>query len=207
MSNPPILSTVPDLVRQLDSSFGALLVATGQYAMQPAREVRVGVLTLELLAAPQLLADVWLAPEDVGRLVEHLAPRRVVRRGAWDVMFATPWTLAWTDDEAPFWLVDPKGVVVEHDGATLRLRGDVVLGVSAVREVEAHVTADWLSREVRLHRDDGEVLTIARVCDEFALVDPTYDAMRLACDAAWASSLTRALASSLGVAARIDPLL
>lgn len=202
------------VVRDIDAAGGrpSWLLARGLLPSDTAEgssAARIGVLEVGD-GRPVLRADVWLADDELQRLREELHDRGDVRTGRWDVLFATRWRLAWTDDGEPFALWDRRGRRAEVIDDTLRVR----LGSAAhawpcsdLVAVEVHLAAAWVLREVRITRRDGGPVIVARQREWFAASDPTYDMLELGFDAWWAVELAQELARRLVLPLRIpEPL-
>lgn len=163
---------------------------------------RVGLLDVER-TKPRLLADGLGAP---GLDLEEVSARwgSRARLGLWDALAATDWTVAWTD-RGPFELHRPNGkgfaqvdAELHRTGGGLSLVGDPTLAFTPAR-VEAYVDPEWVHRGVKAHTATGLEVVLHATSDIEWMADPTYDALDLAMDAAWASMLAQSLGAALGV--------
>lgn len=161
---------------------------------------RVGVFAAEGDAlAP--LADVWVRTDARAELLAAFARRGDARVGAWDVLFATAWTHAWTDDGGPFVLWTPDGVSARVEGGGLWRRGCGVVPRAAIEAVEVRLSPDWSLRSVVAVGRDG-AWTVAEEVSRMPAIDPTYDGIDLMVDLGWLLQAGRALGAGLGVEVR-----
>lgn len=200
----PELHPVPAarVLEELRAPSGPLLVVEGQTSPQPRVSIRVGV-----LRGAQVLFDGWIPPADLATLVEGLRLQGPVRRGEWDVMYATGWSLAWTDDGGPLEVWDRAGLLLwqEPEQAALASRDGARCRVAEVARVRAYLEQGWVVRGVRCELGDGRALPVAEQQDRISELDPTYDGLSLMCEASWARSLAAALGQALGVPVAVDP--
>ena len=198
----PELHPVPAarVLEDLRAQAGPFLVVEGQTSPQPRVSIRVGV-----LRGAQVLFDGWIPPADLAALVEGLRPRGPVRRGEWDVMYATGWSLAWTDDGGPLEVWDREGLLLRQEQAALASRDGARCPVAEVARVHAYLEQGWVVRGVRCELRDGGALPVAEQQDRISELDPTYDGLSLMFEASWASSLAAALGKALGVPVAVDP--
>jgi hypothetical protein len=163
---------------------------------------RVGLLDLER-TKPRVLLDGMLAdPEALTRVADHFGER--LRVGLWDAMAATEWAVAWTT-ERPFELHRPNGKgfaqvdeELHRTGGGLSLVGDPTLQFVPLR-LDAYVDPEWIHRGVRAFTKEGLEVPIHTMSDIEWMADPTYDALDLAMDAAWASLLAATMGECFGI--------
>ncbi len=163
---------------------------------------RVGLLDVER-TKPRVLADGMLAdPDDLTKVATHFGGR--IRVGLWDAMATTNWAVAWTT-ERPFELHLPNGKgfaqvddELHRTGGGLSLVGDPTLQFAPLR-VDAYVDPEWVHRGVRVFAEGGLEVPIHTTSDIYWMADPTYDALDLAMDAAWASLLAVTIGDCFGI--------
>jgi hypothetical protein len=179
-----------------------LLVATGQYA--PVGQDRVGV--LDVTNEPELAWDGFVVRERIPAFREALTERNTIWPGELDFMYATPWTLAWTTEPAPLRIWNGEGELLSLDGDTLRVKSSPTsLAAKGVRSVEVWLANGWVTRGVSLHvASSSNPIEVVQQDEPMASFDPTYDGINLMCDAAWAVSLGKTIAKTLGVPCKLD---
>ncbi len=163
---------------------------------------RVALMDVER-TKPRVLADGMLGdPDGLDRVADALGARLSV--GLWDAMASGPWTVAWTT-ERPFELHRPNGKgfaqvddELHRTGGGLSLVGDPTIQFTPIR-VDAYVDGEWVHRGVRAFTREGLEVVIHSTSDIEWMADPTYDALDLAMDAAWASLLAATLGDAFGV--------
>lgn len=187
------------LLAQAGPGSGPWLVTRGQFSPTSTPAERIG-----LFAAGALVADVWITPQALAEAVTALEARGPVRHGRWDVMYATAWACAWTDDGGPLEVWSREGAVLRQEGDRLIAEDGSATAVNDVARVHAWVSADWIQRGVRLELTDGARLPIAVASEPTVAIDPTYDGIDLSADAAWARSLARAIGRALEVEVALD---
>lgn len=187
------------VVSELPRSAAPILIAVGQYSPDPQSAQRVA-----LFESSQCVCDRWIRSADLPALREHLAKGRTVRTGEMDAMYATAWHCAWTTDGGPFELWDREGLLAYQQGDTVLLRSGERAAMGDIAYVHAFLGEAWIERGVRLVLKDGRALTVARQEDPISLIDPTYDAINIQCEAAWTVSIARSLARILGVPVEED---
>ena len=166
------------------------------------RGTRVGLLDIER-TQPRVLLDGLLAdPDALDRVADALGDR--LRLGLWDAMAATEWGVAWTT-EPPFELHRPNGKgfaqvddELHRTGGGLSMVGDPTLQFVPVR-VDAYVDPEWVHRGVRAFTQAGHEVPLYTTSDLEWMTDPTYDALDLAMDAAWASLLAAAVGECFSI--------
>ena len=162
---------------------------------------RVALLDVERIK-PRILVDGCMENIDgMDSAAEKLGDR--CRVGVWDALAQAEWTVAWTRD-APFELHRPggKGFAQVHKelhrtGGGLSLVGDPTIQFTPLR-FDAYVDGEWVHRGVRAFIEGREVPIHSKTDIEW-MADPTYDALDLAMDAAWASLLAATLGACFGV--------
>lgn len=185
-----------------------LLVGAGQYG--PGGEVsRVCVLEVGR-RRPRLLWDGPLAEADLPRVHEQLAALAAeVRRGEFDTMYATPWTLAWTL-EGRWQAWQRRGRLAEQRDDHLcidrPLRSPVMLPRTELVRVRGWVAEGWVRRGVSIDLAHGDSQVLVERSDSFAALDPTYDGLNLLADCSWIVGFGRSLALALGIEYRGDDL-
>lgn len=163
---------------------------------------RVGLLDIER-TMPRLLAEGTLSdPAGFERVLTTLGGR--ARAGLWDALLSGPWTVAWTSD-GPFELHRPNGKgfaqvddELHRTGGGLSLVGDPTIQFTPLR-VDAYADGEWVHRGVRAFTRTGMEVVIHSTSDIEWMADPTYDALDLAMDAAWASLLAVTLGDAFGI--------
>lgn len=179
-----------------------LLVAEGQFSPASEAAVRVGV-----LCCGKVLADLWVPPAILKAMPGALAERAAVRRGEWDVLYATGYSVAWTTDGVPFELWDWEGPLASQNGDMLTVRGFTPCLISDIECIEAYIGTDWVNRGVRCRLKSGKTIPIAEANEVSAAIDPTYDGLDLLVDASWVSSLAWAMGEALGLTVKRDKAL
>lgn len=190
------------VLAQLPAGKSPFLLACGQYSPLPDQVERVGI-----LQGSRCLADHWLRTEDISPLAHALRGSRKVRRGQWDVMYATRWKYAWTTDGRPVEVWDRKGRLLWQEGTRLQFGTAPGVDVETLVGVEADLSDDWVHRRVRLVTAGSKPITVAAQTDRISLIDPTYDGFNILCDAAWTVSLANAIAAALDLPLRKHPAL
>jgi hypothetical protein len=177
---------IDDFVKSLPPGAAPLLVAVGGFGVEG--EDRIGLLTFD----GRVHADAYLPRGEIDGLISRIA---AARKGGWNTMHATSWSLAWTDDDGPFVLIDQKGRLAWVERRKLHTRQRVF---AAIATVEPYVSGDWTERGVRVRLADGSIHTIGSEHDAFPQIDPTYDGLNLMADTFWCHALARALSKGLG---------
>ena len=171
-----------------------LLVAAGGFGVTD--HDRIGLITLE--GAVRVIEDAYLPSRDLDELVRRVRETRPQsRKGGWNTMHATGWSLAWSDDLWSFVLIDPQGrrAWVEDDALHTR-EGSIAR--AEIAAVEPFVTDDWVTRGVRVRLRSGELRTVASEEEHWHEVDFTYDGLNLMAETFWCHDLARALSRGLG---------
>ena len=198
-SPPP--ATPPDLVAEqirAEIEGGLLIVGPGQFSPWPGHE-RVAVLRVDR-AEPVLVWDAFHPREHVAALRAALGTLSTVWPGELDMMYATPWSYAWTIAPAPFRLYDRSGLMGALEDRCLTLRAsDRRVRAADVASVLGWAGDDAADRGVDLVLPSGARVTVAVEHELAAVVDPTYDGIDLMFDASWVPVLGRSLATALGV--------
>ena len=192
-------SLTAETIRDAATPRGALLLVRSILSFP--KGARVAMFDVERVR-PRLLIDGYLAdPEILADVAAALGER--CRVGLWDALAATQWTVAWTQD-APFELHRPSGKgfaqvddELHRTGGGLSLVGDPTIQFTPLR-FDAYVDGEWVHRGVRAFIE-GRDVPIHTKSDIEWMVDPTYDAIDLAMDAAWASLLAATLGECFGV--------
>lgn len=180
---------------------GPVIVALGGFGSPidaPCDRVGVFAAEGERLA---LLADVWVRTDERAELLAAFARRGDARAGAWDVLFATAWTHAWTEDGGPFVLWTPEGASARVEDRGLWRRVEGLVARAAIEAVEVRLSADWSLRSVVVVGRGGP-WAVAEEVSQMPAIDPTYDGIDLMVDLGWLLQVGRALAAGLGVPVR-----
>jgi len=180
-----------------------ILLAIGQFWPAPCTNRRLGMFSISA-AAFDCLADAWITLEELDALDAALRSRGVVRTGEWDVMYATPWSFAWTTDSGAFSLWDRSGRLLWIDGSMIMRRGAGAVARDAIEHVHAFLEDAWVKRGVALVAKDGTRHSVAVEEDPISKLDPTYDGISIMLEAGWAVSLATAIAAALGVPMKKD---
>src|SRR5262245_7139767 len=99
---------VPGFVEALPAGEGSILAAAGGFGVSD--HDRIGLITLD--EKPRVIEDAYLPSRNLDALVSaiaHKRPKSRARKGGWNTMHATGWSLAWSDDNGPFVLIDREG--------------------------------------------------------------------------------------------------
>jgi predicted metal-dependent HD superfamily phosphohydrolase len=168
-----------------------------------AGEARLVLLRVEP-GPPEALFRGLVARDQIARVVAALERHAQVLPGQLHPD-GEAWSHAWSVPPAPGLVVDRRGVVASALARQPARIGDRELDPASVARVEAGLSADWIVRTVSLVIVGGERVVLAQAKDDGPAIDPTYDALDLDHDAAWAPALARALGRALGVEVRIDP--
>ena len=205
------LSTLEQVQKLLLDRRGAgsqdVLAAEGQYSSSPSVGRRVLLLTLQKGRLGQV-GDLWLSPGDLaaligGEKVSGLLP------GWCDAMYSDRWNYAWTREPGRLRLWKRRGLILEASAEAVHitpgwLSPGRTLKSAALLRVRGWLSEDWVKRGVKLELRNGEAITVASRREAMALMDPTYDALDLLCDASWARDLARALGQTLGLPVEMD---
>ncbi len=143
--------------------------------------------------------DVWVPTSALETLAQGLD--EVVRRGGWDTMYATGWTLAWAggDDAFRTWLPG-EGATLTLTAGRLWLKEGGELDRTTVEAVEGWLSDDWTERGVRLQIRGGGTHAVLTAEEPIAnMGGPFYDGLDLLCDSGWIHDAGGALAIALGV--------
>ena len=181
----------------LPAGEGSILVAAGGFGVTD--HDRVGLITLD--GAPRVLEDAYLPSRNLDELVGRIArarPRARARKGGWNTMHATAWTLAWSDDAMPFVLLDPRDRLAWVEGDRLHTRERAPILRVEIAAIEPYLENGWVRRGVRVRLRDDTLLPIAFEDDHASELDFTYDGLNLMADTFWCHFLARALARGLG---------
>lgn len=194
---------VLDELRPLLPGHRELLLAQGEYSPSPSTARRWFVLAVGDGGAHEL-CSAWLAQAERENLAASLRAAHDLVEGTCDAMYATAWTLAWSEaspGSCRVWSRSGLRCVVA-DGSVTWAAGLHRLPAERVEAVEGFVGEDWVRRELRLRlRGGGRKIRLARVDEPLSALDVTYGALELMCDAAWLQDLARELAEALGVPA------
>src|SRR5258706_3372966 len=155
LSSDGFIAALPALDERLE-----LLVATGGFGVTDHQ--RIGLITVE--DPPRVLEDAYLPTRDLDELLRrlrHARPKARARKGGWNTMHATGWGFAWSDDRAPFVLLDSRGQLAWVEDDRLHARDAAPLERLAIVAVEPFVDSGWVTRGVRVRLGDGAVRVIA----------------------------------------------
>ncbi|MFT3775752.1 MAG: hypothetical protein QM820_61175 [Minicystis sp.] len=200
---PPVPPPAEIAARLRAEAAGArLLVGPGQFTPHPGRP-RVVVLRLHDTRGPEVLWDGFLLQTDLAPLRDALAAFATVWPGELDMMFATPWHVAWTVPPAPARVYDNEGLAAAVDGHRITIcsagRVQRALEAAAVARVLGWASGDRVERGVDLVLHGGERVTVAVRHDLAVPGDPAYDAIDLELDAAWIPGAGKSLAGAIHV--------
>lgn len=175
-----------------------VLIAQGSYSPDNSGD-RYLIYSMEDRGRLRPVADRWLRSRDLAAVRKRAPSCRV---GQTDAMFQTAPRLVWCrldDDVLVVWRRTRRIAMLERKRVLLRRpRRWKQLITTRLDRVELCLSADWVTRSVRLYADDG-YWDVARQRDPFARIDPTYDGINLMADTYWASCLAREIAAVTGL--------
>jgi hypothetical protein len=177
---------------------GSILAAAGGFGVTD--HDRIGLITLD--GEVRILEDAYLPARDLDELVSaiaHKRPKSRARKGGWNTLFATGWSLAWTDDPGPFLVIGEKGRLAWVEDDQLHTQ-ELALPRPDIAAVEPFVSENWVTRGVRVRMRSGERHVIASEDDQSPVVVPFYDGLNLMAETFWCHGLARALSRGLGPA-------
>lgn len=151
-------------------------------------------------------ADIWLAPGDLADLCQGPDAASPAQCNAG---FADRWNHAWCTQAGRLRLWNPGHLVLEATTGAVRLppgwfHREKTVPASDLHHIHGWLGDDWVKRGISLVPREGEPLVIVTRREVAALLDPTYDALDLLCDAAWIRELALGLGEVLILPVELD---
>jgi hypothetical protein len=187
---------VAGFLQALPAGEGSILAVAGGFGV--ADHDRIGLIALD--GMPEVIEDAYLPSRDHDALVAAIAgkrPKSRARKGGWNTMHATGWSLAWSDDHGEFLLIDADGRLAWVEGEKLHTRQQTFARLD-IAAVEPFVSDDWVVRGVRVKLQNGERHVIGSEEDQAPLLVPFYDGLNLMAETFWCHALAGALSRGLG---------
>ena len=192
-------SSIKEVMANINKDQGPIVLVTGQFQPESGGTIRLGV-----FHETHCLKDCWFPANQLSALHQEVQKINPVRRGEWDVMYATGWSHYWTHDHQDFLLVDQKGVLLNQEGDRLIFgRQGKTISQNQIASIEVYLSDDWVFRGVQLHLQQNQTILVAEEEDPIALIDPCFDRFNISFEANWAVSLGRALEKNLKIPIKI----
>ena len=158
--------------------------------------MEVALFRLDRGETPHYVCEGLLPYNDLDAAKKQLKDEVNIHFGCWDKMAIANWPLIWTEGQKPMRIWDKTGLIAQVLENGDLLIANQMIPSKNILSIDTYVSENWVTRGVRISREDGEPLLIATQ-EKLLIEGDFYDTIDLQCDSAWAMALALELSRNL----------